>query len=246
MKNLVSGKGANNDMTAMYKGLRTNLPKEIMAYNIDNRFDTCLPSYLTCMDVDKYLQDFTMKHQLNDVIKFSTKVLDCIPVPVDQVVNKMPTWTIKFQSVLTGEIEYKPVDYIFVCNGHYSEEFVPKDVENLETYRGIQMHAKEYDEPTYFQGLRVLVVGARSSATDIARELSLCSTVTEVHVADRHFVPSSSSSADSPNSRIQPHMGISRIVSHSKYVEFVDGSQAEVDAIIWSVTSYKYLSKDCI
>ena len=34
MKNLVSGKGANNDMTAMYKGLRTNLPKEIIIKGI--------------------------------------------------------------------------------------------------------------------------------------------------------------------------------------------------------------------
>lgn len=87
------------------------------------------------------------------------------------------------------------------------------------------------------KGCRVLVVGARSSGTDIARELDACVSVSAVHVSDRHF--DLSSPLHSPPSmhasgcRINHHSGIRRFIPHTKLVEFNDDTMVEVDVIIW-------------
>ena len=73
----------------MYETLRTNLPKEIMAFNMRNPFpsvrgqdsltfadsDRTEPSYLTHRQVQEYLVHFTAKHKLRRLIKFNTRVL---------------------------------------------------------------------------------------------------------------------------------------------------------------------------
>lgn len=64
-------------------------------------------------------------------------------------------------------------DAVCVCNGHFSVPSVP-DVEGMEGFRGVCMHARAYDRPAVeaFIGRRVLCVGSRSSGADIAREVS--------------------------------------------------------------------------
>ena len=53
-----------------------------------------------------------------------------------------------------------------VCNGHYSVPKVP-EVKNLDLFPGLQMHSHEYRSPGVFKGLRVVVLGAAASGTDI-------------------------------------------------------------------------------
>lgn len=150
---------SNNDMgtsslkpNPMYKGLRTNLPKEIMAFNQEHPFDSNLPSYLSHYDVLNYLEAFYNKYNLKDVTKLSTEVTECtsdVSTPNDSVV----TWTIKFKCLKTGTQNMQSFDFVVVCNGHYDEVCDPTDIENINKYLGTKVHSKNYDVPEQFAGM---------------------------------------------------------------------------------------------
>lgn len=63
-------------------------------------------------------------------------------------------------------INFSDFDAVMVCNGHYSVPKVP-EVKNLDLFPGLQMHSHEYRSPGVFKGLRVVVLGAAASGTDI-------------------------------------------------------------------------------
>ncbi len=120
--------------------------------------------------------------------------------------------------------ETETFERVLVCNGHFSRPF-PNDNEleliapHLSKFTGDIFHSKYYDTPFFsdsrFVGKRVLLVGAGSSAEDIARETSLIAM--EVHVSDRNAI----TSERLPDSNIWHRPGIRRIVE-PKSVLFLD------------------------
>lgn len=63
-------------------------------------------------------------------------------------------------------------DAVMVCNGHFSAPNLPEVPGLTELFQGPVMHSHWYREPSAFKGKNVLVLGARSSGSDIALEVS--------------------------------------------------------------------------
>jgi len=62
-------------------------------------------------------------------------------------------------------------DAIFVCSGLNAKVRFPT-ISGLNSFRGEKLHAIDYRTPDEFQGKRVLVVGSRNTASDMAVELT--------------------------------------------------------------------------
>ena len=262
----------DNKVKPMYKSLVTNLPKEVMAYNQEYPFDGNLPSFITHSTVQAYLEEFCMKSTIYKNINFSSEVVKCtydttdntwsilyidhttvnaldiaINTPTTPTTSNDPEVSTKSLSDTCLPVyEQLEVDYLIVCNGHYSKPSTPI-IPSSHLFTGKQVHSITYDVPTVYTGQRVLVVGSRSSGTDIARELN--GVAAQVYVSDRNWLlpdPSipgtdtvSSIVCSSSSSSIIHYPGISRFTG-GKGVKFVDGRVVhDVDVIIWC-TGYLY------
>lgn len=248
----------------MYDSLITNIPKEIMAINEDNPFPAHLPSFIGHSDVFDYLVEFSQKHDLEKYIRFGTEVVECSQMDdVDKEANQYPKWKVAYKPTGSADsaICQLVFDFVLVCSGHFEVPYQPS-ILNIDTFQGSVTHARDYDRPDKFRGSRVLVVGSRSSGTDIARELVAAGC--EVHVADRSRGQKSKSTASTDNdashnlaesintgsnhdlNKNEPfpgslfhHSSIRRIVPNSKRVEFEDDSVADVDIVMFC-TGYYY------
>ena len=207
--------------SVMYSSLRTNLPKEIMAYSPEDPFPPMKKSFLGHEEVLSYLEQFVVKYRLRDLIRFNTKVVN-----VDQDLSSdQNTWTITTRNLIQDScIEKYEFEYVLICNGHYNTPYIPA-VEELSIFQGRQLHSCDYDNPLEFENQRVLIVGGKSSGTDLAREIASCAL--EVHVSDRNHATSSER-----HDNITLHGGISCFTSDNQ-VAFKDGSSACIDTIVW-------------
>ena len=165
----------------MYRGLRTNLPKEIMAFR-EYPFPSALPSFVTHRNVQEYLQSYRDHYELQKYISYNTRV-DQLTVLKEETscfsVSSDPNETspkIKLQwstrndgAAVTHEEDV--FDGVFICNGHYATPAIP-DLPGLDLFEGKTMHSIEYDDPADFSNQRVLCIGGRASGSDLAREIS--------------------------------------------------------------------------
>jgi thioredoxin reductase len=180
----------------MYRGLRTNLPKELMAFYEFPFDDEETPaSFVAHHQVLEYLQRYCNHFQLSSLIRLNTTV-ERLEVLQDTASSFCSTWPrIQLQyrtsspqsETVTDDtdtnravepsafgLKTEVFDAVCICNGHYSLPFIPelpglKDAERF----GIRfVHSIAYDSPEAFSGERVLCVGGRASGSDLARELS--------------------------------------------------------------------------
>jgi hypothetical protein len=161
----------------MYRGLRTNLPKEIMAFREKPWPTHVKESYITHNDVQAYLQEYRQDYQLEQYITYGAMVTQ-LTVLNDQASNLSPeseSWPcIKLEWERNdNKKESQVFDAVLVCNGHYAQTSVP-DLPGLESFGGETMHSVEYDDPSssVFQDKVVLCIGGRASGSDLAREIS--------------------------------------------------------------------------
>lgn len=202
----------------MYSSLVTNLPKEIMALSENLPFQDNLPSFVNHHAVYDYIQTFAVENELHKHIALSTTVLDCRKIEgVDT------EWSIQYSS--DGRVFEETFEAVLVCNGHYNVPFSPL-LDGIEYFQGEVLHSRDYDGPEPFRGKNVLVVGTKSSGTDLAREISSLARI--VHVSDRGL---SLGSLQYENLFHRP--GLVRIAPDSGEVEFTDGTTAQVDHIVW-------------
>ncbi|MEM8768050.1 MAG: FAD-dependent oxidoreductase [Pseudomonadota bacterium] len=97
---------------SMYDGLRTNLPRNLMAfdnYPFDSRGggEDTWPRFPGHSEVLEYLKRFAYERNLLERIRYDT--------PVEQVRQSGPGWL----------VNYEPFDAVAVCNGHFSKPKVP-------------------------------------------------------------------------------------------------------------------------
>ena len=149
--------------SSMYKSLRTNLPKEVMAFP-DFPFNQSFKSFLTHTQVKQYLFDYSKQYDLDSFIKLNTIVEKVNPV-------NDGSWTVTSRDVVTGKSSVSDFDAVMVCNGHYS---VPAfgHIANIEKFTGTQMHSHDYREQSVFRGHTVVVFGAAASGVDIGLEVA--------------------------------------------------------------------------
>lgn len=168
----------------MYRGLRTNLPKEIMAFRA-LPFPDLDRSFVTHAQVLEYLHTYAKHFALMDCIRLGTTV-DRLTV-LDTPSRFCPDWPqIQIESSTASESSTSEVfDAVAICNGHYSLPVIP-DLPGMEHFTGQTMHSIAYDDPRDFVGQTVLCVGGRASGSDIAREIAQVSG-THVYLSDSDF-----------------------------------------------------------
>eukprot|EP00521_Asterionellopsis_glacialis_P011490 CAMPEP_0195303238 /NCGR_PEP_ID=MMETSP0707-20130614/32454_1 /TAXON_ID=33640 /ORGANISM="Asterionellopsis glacialis, Strain CCMP134" /LENGTH=476 /DNA_ID=CAMNT_0040366725 /DNA_START=164 /DNA_END=1590 /DNA_ORIENTATION=- len=170
----------------MYKGLRTNLPREIMAYREKPwGGDGEGRSYVTHQDVARYLQDYEKQFDLGQFISYGTQVTQ-LTVNTDTSSSFSPqgdnagdeqwpqiTLEWKEHGSTSEQSSSDTFDAVCVCNGHFAAPSIPNLPGLKEHFRGQIMHSVEYDDPAQFEGQTVLCVGGRASGADLAREISM-------------------------------------------------------------------------
>ncbi|XP_030764741.1 senecionine N-oxygenase-like [Sitophilus oryzae] len=208
--------------SAMYKGLRTNLPKEVMGFP-DFPIPDQEKSYLSQAEILDFLNLYADRFELKKYIKFNTIVMDIRP--------QNESWKITCIEKPTGKVYDNIYDAIMICNGHYNDPIVPK-LPGQELFTGTIDHSHNFRDPERFRGKKVLVVGAGPSGLDITLQIS---TVAE-NVVLSHRVPDPIKTQYPENVQLKPD--VQRILNFNK-VEFIDGSCCCFDEILFC-TGYKY------
>lgn len=149
--------------TAMYKGLMTNLPKELMGYP-----DFPIPgqerSYIPAQDVLSFLELYACKFGVLDQIKFSHHVIRVRPgFDGNQ-------WEVIVKDLPNNRLETLFFDAVMVCNGHYNTPSYPA-IMGREMFRGRQFHSRDFRCADSFIGETVLVIGGGPSGVDVAGEM---------------------------------------------------------------------------
>lgn len=161
----------------MYRGLRTNLPKEVMAYREFPFTNTQFPkSFLTHGQVLDYLKSY--RDHFNLQVRYGCTV-NKLCVLKDQPSSAKhsagdepyPKIQLQWQDKQSQANRKERFDAVFVANGHYSLPQVPP-IPGIEHFQGETFHSIEYDLPSDFKDRRVLCIGGRASGADIAREMA--------------------------------------------------------------------------
>lgn len=209
-------------LSGMYKSLRTNLPRELMefpGFKFEYYTDTGYPH---CEEVYRYLHKYADYLDLWPNIKFYHHVES-----VKRIENQ---WVVQVKSLKDNETLIYNFDAVIVANGHNSVPFVPEIV-GIETFEGLALHSHCYRYPKTFENKKVLIIGSGPSGMDIVFEFG--------HITEKTFFSHHNPNLlkyEFPDNVIhKPDVSLIR----ESQVQFVDGTVATVDAIIYC-TGYKY------
>lgn len=156
-----------SNYTAIYKNLRTNLPRQIMNYS-DIPFPSDLPSFIHHSDVKKYLWNYSKHHHLDRYIRFNTRVDWVRP---KEKLGGQDEWQVEAVDVLSNKTDSYHFHIVVVCNGHFTKAIYPKGIKGMDTFEGSIIHSQHYRDPEEYRGKRVMVVGAGPSGVDIVTEI---------------------------------------------------------------------------
>ncbi|CEL93405.1 unnamed protein product [Vitrella brassicaformis CCMP3155] len=216
---------------ALYKSLRTNLPKQIMAYS-DFPFSPSLPSFMNHQDVLRYLHSYAERFNLHEVIALSTPVRSAEYVSAHGD-GARGGWLINGEELFEA---------LVVANGHYNVPNYPQLIKN--DFSGFAIHSKEYRSPSPFANQRVLIVGGGPSGLDLVSEIA--SVAKMVVWSGTSF--SDPDTAATVRSKLPPNVKpvgrLEGLESDGRYLvkgaanELVT-SDGTIDAVIYA-TGYKY------
>lgn len=134
--------------TAMYKGLRTNLPIEIMGYPdfpIPSRENN---SYVAASEIIQFLNLYAKTFNLLEHIKFKHYVVRIRPlVNVEQAV----CWELIVRNLAEDRVDTYHFDAILVCNGHYHTPHWPQ-FPGRDLFQGQQIHSHKFRCSDPFKG----------------------------------------------------------------------------------------------
>ncbi|XP_061482002.1 uncharacterized protein LOC133384088 [Rhineura floridana] len=156
--------------SSMYRDLRTNLPKEVMAFP-DFPFDPLLPSFLHHSDVLAYLESYAEHFGVQDHLRLQWEVEDVKPLQRSE--GAPGGWDVtatRQQGPESMRQVTEHFDAIMVCTGHYATPYIPP-IPGLDSFQGRLLHSHSYRHPEPFAGLTVLLLGAGPSGVDLALQL---------------------------------------------------------------------------
>ena len=167
----------------MYRGLRTNLPKEIMAYRewpwTDNlRGVETKDSFVTHVQVLRYLQSYVDQFNLQRLIQRGCEVTelslyDSQTSSLSPSTESWPKIQLRWKEEVTNTMQVHLFDAVCVCNGHYAQPSIPNILGLNQNFDGQIMHSISYDDPSVFsKNQTILCIGGRASGSDVAREVS--------------------------------------------------------------------------
>ena len=170
----------------MYDSLRTNLPKEVMAFSKNFPFRSDLPSFVHHSDVLDYLTTFAATSNLNEHIHLSTTVTSVVYGYHDEM-NKY-AWKITYQENLTKAYQWEWFDALIVANGHFNLPNFP-EIRGQYNFKGTVSHSYYYKNPEQLLqrgAKKILVVGGKSSGT--VSDIFSCAYANKRHVFMSTFI----------------------------------------------------------
>ncbi|XP_041476579.1 flavin-containing monooxygenase 5-like [Lytechinus variegatus] len=146
----------------IYKGLITNVSKEMMAFS-DFSFPRHAPPYLTSDDVVQYLQSYAEHFDLMKHVHFNTSVVE---VTKSQDYEKTGRWNVCTQSQ-GEEPKTESFDAVMMCSGIYTSGNIP-DYPGMSGFKGQIRHSGQFRGGKEFMDKTIVVVGSCHSAGDVA------------------------------------------------------------------------------
>lgn len=147
----------SNGMSSAYRSLHINTSRDRMAYS-DFPMPADYPDFPHHTQVAAYFDAYVDHFGLRERITFGTGVEHAEP--------HEGGWRIRLD---TGEQR----DYraLLVANGHHWDPQMPT-FPGMDLFAGVQLHSHHYlgDDPAFFAGKRVVVLGMGNSSMDIAVE----------------------------------------------------------------------------
>ena len=159
--------------SSMYASLRTNLPRDLMAFadfSFSEQSWGDKRRFCGHREVQSYLVAFAERFGVRDMVQFNTRVLRAEPTG-----DADARWRLVSQAASSAAPNVCLFDAFVVANGHYSVPRWPANVEGLRELAeqpGRVLHSHDYRLPAPFSGKRLLIIGAAASGEDISRDLS--------------------------------------------------------------------------
>jgi dimethylaniline monooxygenase (N-oxide forming) len=171
-----------------YPGLRANNPRETYAFS-DFPYPDTADDFPTAEQVRAYLNAYVEYFDLQPLLRLRTEVDTVSRTPVRADSRASP---FEVQLRITGRPnrgEQLHCDYVAVCNGVFSQPYVPI-LPGRERFTGEVLHSSEVTDPLALKDKRIVVVGAGKSALDCATWAALhCRACTLVYRAPHWMVP---------------------------------------------------------
>jgi dimethylaniline monooxygenase (N-oxide forming) len=149
-----------------YPGLRTNNPRETYVFS-DFPYPENTDDFPTAGQVRGYLNNYAEHFGLKPHLHLSTEV---VSVSRRESKNDGSHTGFQVKVKLAGEstkIETYDFNYVIICNGVFSEPYIPQ-FEGQDQFAGKILHSSQLNDPEIIRGKRVVVVGAGKSALDCA------------------------------------------------------------------------------
>lgn len=222
--------------TAMYQGVRTILPNQLMAYP-DHPYPTEVPSFPPHPRVLEYLQSYADRFALSSLIKLGHNVVRLSPIEGGK-------WEVIVKDLPNDKHSTNIFDAVFVCNGRYS---MPRicDTAGIGEFQGKMLHSHDFRAADNFRGQRVLVIGNGTSGMDMVQLLAHSSERTAFSVRKQ-----SEAAFEELRGHLPANCSLRSVVRRftATGAEFVDGTYETFTAVIWAIgydLSYRFLSTDC-
>ncbi|GFS20044.1 flavin-containing monooxygenase [Elysia marginata] len=229
----------NSIHSSMYKNLKTNLPKQCMAFP-DFPFHNDLPSFIGHEDVQNYLEDYADSFGILKYIQFYRQVQLVKPMH-DKDSRYGLRWEVTTRSVLDPQDdgETDVYDAVLMGNGNYAIPFLPT-LPGSESYEGQIVHSHNYRRPEPYRDQVVVMLGANASGQDIALELS--------DVAKKVYISHNKAHLQSrfPDN-VKEKPGIERLDANYK-ITFLDNTSVNADSLILCTGyhyDYSFLAPEC-
>lgn len=139
-----------------------------------------------------YIRQLSENLNVRGLTRFNTRVTKV--TPQDRDPSETGAWTVQYTTTDSQNGAHttatESFDGVAVATGHYNAPYMPSLPGQEEWLKGGNgttprrvMHAMQYRNAAEFRGRSVLVVGMRSSGTDISREIS--SEVSQLYALDK-------------------------------------------------------------
>lgn len=149
-----------------YAGLCTNNPRKAYAFS-DFHYPETSDEFPTAGQVFEYLTSYVEHFGLEPSLRRSTEVLSVARRRAEDD-GSHPGFHVTVRTVEgAADVEAHAFDFVVVCNGVFSEPYVPQ-IDGQERFDGSLIHSSQMVDRKMLSGKRVVVVGAGKSALDCA------------------------------------------------------------------------------
>jgi hypothetical protein len=145
----------------LYRSLRCNVPKQYMTLRELGPFESH-SSYQSPAEVREYLEMYAERFCLIERIRFG--------LTVKKIEKTSGEWRVSCLDS-HGALSVLVADFVVLAIGQTSRPHSPP-LPGIESFTGAMFHSSDYHDPSKLSEKTVLVVGSRSSGSDIAQDLS--------------------------------------------------------------------------